>query len=165
MAVVVCPWCQSEIPHEEGEEPEKYCPVCENEIGGYRTLTFGIDDSEDEDEEPAAQFTGTEAEDLRLGGSNEALLRFEETVERVLDEQETVPECPQCREYMLEAGELAVPAAFFRPRTPEALGKAVLEAPFSITLYVCPSCFTVQQSLAEQGRLDLARRLSGTENL
>jgi predicted amidophosphoribosyltransferase len=46
MAVVICPWCQSEIPQEEGAEPEQYCPVCENELGGYRTVTFGLDDPE-----------------------------------------------------------------------------------------------------------------------
>ena len=51
MAVTLCPWCQSEIPVEEGQEPEQFCPVCDNEIGGYRTLRVDIGGSEDDEEE------------------------------------------------------------------------------------------------------------------
>jgi hypothetical protein len=175
MSVVVCPWCQSEIPQEEGAEPEKWCPICENELNGYRTLRIGLGDSEDEDEDEDEEDEGTVedgvdalaggedlilVEDGELTEKNEALLQFEETVERLLDEQDAVPECPQCREYMLEAGELAVTPDAFRPRVPDSLGQAVLEAPFSLTVYVCPSCFSVQHSLAEQGRNNMARRLS-----
>jgi hypothetical protein len=170
MSVVICPWCQSEIPQEEGAEPEKWCPICENELNGYRTLRIGLGDSEDEDEEEENEEDGVDAlaggEDLilvengELTEKNEALLQFEETVEGLLDEQDAVPECPQCREYMLEAGELAVTTDAFRPRVPESLGQAVLEAPFSLTVYVCPSCFSVQHSLGEHGRNNMARRLS-----
>ncbi|MBW5446948.1 hypothetical protein GE107_12840 [Cohnella sp. CFH 77786] len=171
MAVVVCPWCQSEIPQEEGAEPEKWCPVCENELGGYRTLRVGLGDSGDEDEEEEEEAAGSTAdrEDLSWaeeGGlidHNEALLRFEETVEKLLDEQDTVPACPQCQEYMLEAGEAAAAPGSFRPRVSKMLGQALLTAPFSFTVYVCPSCFTVQYSLSEQARGEIARRLSQVE--
>jgi Zn-finger nucleic acid-binding protein len=173
MSVVVCPWCQSEIPQEEGEEPEKYCPVCENELDGYRTLQIGIgDDPDDEDEEDeedeSLAKSPDEAEliwahDSELTEKNDALLQFEESVEGLLDEQEAAPECPQCREYMLEAGELQVTADSFKPRVVESLGQAVMDAPFTLTLYVCPSCFAVQYSLAEQGRFEIARRLSRAE--
>jgi len=171
MAVVVCPWCQSEIPHEEGEELERYCPFCENELGGYRTVTIGGEDedeeAEDDDfEEELSLFN----EDLRwidddrsLPG-NETLLQVEEAVDKLLDEQEVVPECPNCKEYMLEAGAYSVTADAFLPRVPESLGQPVLEAPFSLTMYVCPSCFTVQHMLDEGGRNQLARRLSGTDD-
>jgi Zn finger protein HypA/HybF involved in hydrogenase expression len=174
MSVVVCPWCQSEIPQEEGEQPDKYCPVCENELDGYRTLKVGIGDDmdlDDEDEEEDAIVAAPGdgelhwAQDGELTEKNEALLKFEETVEGLLDEQDTVPECPQCREYMLEAGEQTVTEHTFRGRVPASLGQPVLEAPFTLTVYVCPSCFTVQHSVAEQGRFELARRLSGTEAL
>lgn len=169
MAVVVCPWCQSEIPQEEGEEPEKYCPVCENELDGYRTLRIGLDD-EDEEEEDEAESDGLApngeedlswADDGELTEKNEALLQFEEAVESLLDEQDMVPECPLCREYMLAAGEQTVPAESFRARSTESLGGAVLGAPFALTVYVCPSCFAVQHTLAEEARGDLARRLTG----
>jgi Zn-finger nucleic acid-binding protein len=172
MAVVICPWCQSEITLEEGAEPEKYCPICENELDGYRTLRLGLggsedDEDEDDEDDEAAAVPALDEEDLswieedgELQEKNEAILAFEKTVEGLLDDQDAVPECPQCREYMLDAGEHVVSTEAFRARVPAALGEPVLTAPFSLTVYICPSCFTVQQSLSEQGRNDLARRLS-----
>ena len=94
---------------------------------------------------------------------NEALLQLEETVETLLDEQEVAPECPHCHEYMLEAGSQVVTADTFLPRVPESLGQAVLDTPFSLTMYVCPACFTVQHALDERSRTSLARRLSRTD--
>jgi len=173
MAVVVCPWCQSEIPHEEGEELERYCPFCENELGGYRTLTIGGE----EDDEEAEDDDGDEEDIVRsiLGDEDlswidgedallpsETLLQVEEAVDKLLDEQEIVPECPHCKEYMLEAGAQVVTADAFLPRVPESLGQSVLEAPFSLTIYVCPSCFSVQHVLDEAARTRLASRLSGS---
>lgn len=168
MAVTVCPWCQSEVPHEEGQEPEKFCPVCDNEMDGYRTLRVdigGSDDDEDDEEAENNSYPVDEEEtnwntDDSLREKDEALLQFEETVEQLLDEQDMVPECPQCREYMLETGEQLVSREQFRPRVPEALGEAVLDAPFALTVYVCPSCFTVQTTLSESDRHGIARRLS-----
>lgn len=166
MAVIVCPWCQSEIPLEEGQEPDRYCPVCDNELGGYRTMTVDIDgiDEEDAEVEPEDNdddeaLTGWE-EDDELREKNEAVLLYEETVEKLLDEQEIVPECPHCREYMLEAGETIVGANSFRPRSPDLLGEPMLVPPFALTLYVCPSCFAVTYSLAEEGRGRMAQKLS-----
>jgi hypothetical protein len=169
MGVTICPWCQNEIPQEEGEEQERWCPVCENELGGYRTLTIDIDKEDD-----LAEADG-EAADIHhesdgkgdldwedhplLAGSRETLLQWEETVEKMLDDQDEVPECPNCREYMFEAGHLQVTADQFRPRIPASVGKVVLEAPFELTLHVCPSCFAVRHSLGEQSRNEMQRRL------
>ncbi|WP_276354708.1 hypothetical protein [Cohnella caldifontis] len=167
MAVVVCLWCQNEIPQEEGAEPEKYCPICENELDGYRTLTIGLDDpdeeeeAEEEGEVPAGGEEGLSwMEDRDLREKNETLLQFEETVERLMDDQEAAPECPMCREYMLEAGERIVSPESFRPLEHEMLGGPVLKAPFSLTVYVCPSCFNVQHVLSESDRRDMEVRLS-----
>lgn len=171
MAVTLCPWCQSEIPVEEGQEPEKYCPVCDNEIDGYRTLRVDIGGSEDEEDEDREPFAD-EDEDVAAFDEaqwNDALsfresgpdgLIVEEAAERLLDEQEHVPECPSCREYMLEAGEQTVTKEQFRPRVSPSLGGAMLEAPFSLTLYVCPACFTTQTLLSENGREQMMKRLS-----
>lgn len=168
MAVVVCPWCQNEIPQEEGAEPEKWCPICDNELSGYRTLTIGLGDddeveNEDEDEDEDVDGDLVWLEEGGLREKDEAHLQYEESVERLLDEQDTVPECPLCREYMLESGEMTVPVGSFSPRKPVSLGQAVLEAPFKLTVYVCPSCFAVQQTLGEQSRNDIARRLSKSQ--
>ena len=174
MAVVVCPWCQSEIPHEDGEELERYCPFCENELGGYRTLTIGggedeqSDEDDEDDEDIVRSILGDEDlswiddEDPLL--ENETLLQVEEAVDKLLDEQEVVPECPHCKEYMLEAGAQVVTADAFLPRVPDSLGQSVLEAPFSLTMYVCPSCFSVQHVLDERARSQFARRLSGADS-
>ncbi|MGG1312586.1 MULTISPECIES: hypothetical protein [Cohnella] len=185
MAVVVCPWCQTEILTEEGQEPDKVCPVCENELDGYRTLRITLDkNEEDEPEEPAAAAkrsgggaaaAGEEPdwerdaklEDIKeleeIEEKAESLLDFEETVEKLLDEQETVPECPVCHEYMLEAGEIQVGEEAFKPRVSKLLygGGAVLGAPFAVQAYVCPSCFAVHYALSEEDRIKLSQRLSG----
>jgi hypothetical protein len=169
MAVTVCPWCQSEVPHEEGQEPEKFCPVCDNEMDGYRTLKVNIGDDEDEEEEEEVgihrpHLSGEDSiswnTDDSLQEKDEALLQFEEKVEQILDEQDFAPECPQCREYMVETGEQIISADQFHPRIPEVLGNAVLQAPFALIVYLCPSCFTVQTTLSESDRHNVARRLS-----
>lgn len=170
MAVTLCPWCQSEIPIEEGQEPDKYCPVCDNELDGYRTLTLDIGD-EEEEELGRESFRSNEDEDeeddswddeLGFRESGPEGLLLEESVEKLLDEQEYMPECPNCREYMLEAGEQLITAGQFKPRIPQSLGGPMLDAPFSLALYVCPACFTVQTQLAEGGREQMIRRLSGS---
>ncbi|MFC5528608.1 hypothetical protein [Cohnella yongneupensis] len=169
MAVQLCPWCQSEIPVEEGQEPDKYCPVCDNEMDGYRTLRLDIggDSAADEEEEEIEAYEqdedneGEEWDDaLAFRESGPEGLVLEEAMERLLDEQEFVPECPNCREYMFEAGEQRIAAEHFSPRVPQSLGQTVLEAPFSLTLYVCPSCFATQTLLSESGREQIIRRLS-----
>lgn len=176
--VIICPWCQSEIIQEAGEEPDKFCPVCDNELSGYRTLRFGLGDeepAEDEEEAEDDALYGRQGhrglpEDLEglgldgdddLRGKDEALLRYEDTVEAILDEQEFVPECPQCREYMVETGRQVVQAASFAPKRPERLrGGAIIEAPFSMTLYMCPSCFTMAYALSEEDHSRIGDRLS-----
>ncbi|THF76054.1 hypothetical protein [Cohnella fermenti] len=174
MAQVLCPWCQSEIPQEEGQEPDKICPVCDNELDGYRTLRIELgdeddsdrDELEDEEDEDGYGAILSDEEDIEfesddeLHVKDEALIAYEETVEKLLDSQDVVPECPSCREYMLEAGETAIPAAGFSPRVPESLGSPILEAPAALKIYVCPSCFTVQHALSEESRTELIRKLA-----
>ncbi|MFC5469048.1 hypothetical protein ACFPPD_09965 [Cohnella suwonensis] len=179
MAVVICPWCQSEIVQEEGQEPEKYCPICDNELDGYRTLRVNIGEDDEEEAEDEETFDDDRAgtglsigidddddidwvdDEEPLVEQSDELLLFEETVEHLVDEQELVPECPQCREYMLETGEQLVSADHFRPRAFEALGGGhPMEAPFTLTMYVCPSCFAVQSILGDAHRHQLVRKLS-----
>jgi hypothetical protein len=171
MAVVICPWCQSEIMQEEGQEPDKICPVCDNEIDGYRTLKLDIGDSEEgfedddiEDEDSVRvsideDMSWDEDESLN-DSSDEELQQFEETVEQLLNEQDLVPECPLCHEYMIESGEQLISATQFRHRVTDVLGEAVIEAPFTLTMYICPSCFTVHSFLGDSHRHQVVRRLS-----
>ncbi|MCD9024212.1 hypothetical protein [Cohnella silvisoli] len=172
MAVVICPWCQSEIMQEEGQEPDKICPVCDNELDGYRTLKLNVggaddqdyEDEDDEDEEPTIvsinDDTSWEEVDSFNDASDEELLQFEETVEQLLNEQELVPECPLCHEYMIECGEQLISANQFRHRVTDVIGEDVIEAPFTLTMYLCPSCFSVHSFLGDSHRLQVVRRLS-----
>lgn len=172
MAVVICPWCQSEIMQEEGQEPDKICPVCDNELDGYRTLKLNIgeddeeeeyEDGDDDAEEPVMVSIDEDIswiEDEALIESDDELQQFEETVEQLLNEQELVPECPLCHEYMVETGEQLISANQFRPRVSETLDGAIIEAPFALTMYACPSCFTVQSFLGDSHRHQVVRRLS-----
>lgn len=180
MAVIICPWCQSEISQEEGQKPDKICPICDNELDGYRTLKLNIGDSDEEEEideideigeideidVDSARVSVADMEDMSwneddtLTDTNDELQQFEETVEQLLNEQELVPECPFCHEYMIESGEQLLSATQFRPRVSELMREAILEAPFTLTMYICPSCFTVHSFLGDAHRHQVVRRLS-----
>jgi len=165
MPTIICPWCQTEIAQEEGAEPEKWCPVCENELGGYRTITVDLERNEDVLDEDTGM---TDEEDdfdwssfrKDLREKSEDQLKFENLAEKLLDEQDAVPECPHCREYMVEAGELEVADTRFRPRMISPEGPALLEAPFQLKVYVCPACFAVSHALSEKDRAEMVRRLA-----
>ena len=106
MSAVVCPWCHSEILQAEGDEAEQVCPFCDNELGGYRTMTIQLGDDESDadgaaEEDEDLSWLENEAE----ADKSEALWKFEETVERLLDEQENDADiAAHCQEYMVAAG-------------------------------------------------------------
>jgi hypothetical protein len=171
MSVIICPWCQSEIMQEEHQEPDKICPICDNELDGYRTLRLDIGEPEEEDDEEEAEAADPavesinevidwEDDDTETEAVSAELLQFEDNVAELLEEQELVPECPLCHEYMFEAGEQMISATQFRPRVSELLDEAIIEAPFTLTLYVCPACFTTQSILNDSHRHEVVRRLS-----
>ncbi|MNC36043.1 hypothetical protein D3C75_845470 [compost metagenome] len=140
-------------------------------------MTLGIDDLEDEDEPEEAGETEQDSvsdddlwddEDkesvvpifntLVQFGDDYDLKRYESKVSSILAAQLEAPECPQCHELMLLSGKQKVEG--FEPSSPEALGGPVLRPPFSLNLFVCPSCFHVQHSLAQEDRIQLVRNLS-----
>jgi len=176
METVVCPWCDTEIVWDEEFGPEDTCPHCNNELKGYRTVSLGRDDLPDEPEEQEeVQEEPVNDDDLWGKVDQDGIVpiyntleqyreeydlsRYEASVSAILTEQEEAPECPQCHELLLLAGQQTVDA--FKPLTPEALnGSPVLKSPFSLNVYVCPSCFHVHQSLAKEDRQQLVRNLS-----
>jgi hypothetical protein len=167
MSSIICPWCQYEILQEEGAEPEKYCPVCENELDGYRTITVDLERDEEDLEENADSDDDGDfgwAPDKGLREKNEDQLKFEEQAEKLLDEQDAVPECPHCREYMVEAGEQSVAETQFRPRRMGPEGPDVLAAPFTLKVYVCPACFAVSYGLSEDDRMGMIQRLGSQKS-
>jgi hypothetical protein len=202
MKSIVCPWCQNEIRPEEDETPE-FCPICENELGDYRTMEITLDmDPEEAEAEaggrpggaagskaaagPAAEPKATagaaadragagtadgqrteagksgeralpeDAELREIGG--EDMLLFRAAVDKWLETQREVPECPSCREYLIESGTLQIGPEGFRPYTPPKAGQPVLDASFEVTVYACPSCFSVHFVLSEKDRAAIIRK-------
>ncbi|TYP69769.1 hypothetical protein [Paenibacillus methanolicus] len=170
-ATAVCPWCHTEIIWDSEIGPEKHCPYCGNELSGYRTVQIGIDQADEEEdddveESPAKGENGESYDDLwddedsntassrsaqRSGGSfgvGGGHLAAQATVQRLLEQQLDMPECPVCREFLLEAGTQTV-AEGFAPVYSKLLKGPLLAAPFQVVTYVCPACFHVANKLAK----------------
>lgn len=116
-------------------------------------------DAYDEEEEEAGHGQAKLAALKGFNAANTSLIAFDHAVERMLDEQEEVPECPSCREYMLETGRQTVEAGYVatvhKPSSEE-----LLPAPLHIVWYVCPACFHVLNRLAAHDRDRFVGRLS-----
>lgn len=148
----LCPWCQTEIVWDPEIGPEDTCPHCFNELGDYRSLNFTVKPSD-------RQITFDEEEDYDLSEDDMDLLDdYEEGVQRVLDNQEEAPECAACHSLMLFSGTQNGPQGFV-PFMHGSLKQPLLKASFSSQVYVCPSCFKVEYSLAEKDRLALIELL------
>lgn len=187
METIVCPWCQTEIVWDEELGPEEECPHCQNELNEYRTINIGIDEDDEEfdPEETTPLQSPSSDEDTDEGikslepfwerdvisatpviraldkyETSHDLMNYEEMVEKVLDEQEEVPECPHCHEYMLLAGQQQITDAGFQPNLVKALQSPVLSTPFTLDMYICSGCFHVQTTLSEEDRLRMVQVLS-----
>lgn len=184
METTVCPWCQTEIVWDEEIGPEENCPYCQNELKGYRTLSIQLGDEEEEgseeemdweeegleDEEGAASsFWAQEDMQHQLPPSirtldkfeeSHDLMNYEESVEKILDEQDEVPECPKCRDYMVLAGTQEISDQGFVPTRFSALKAPVIQPPFRVNMYICTGCFHVETNLTEEDRLRMVDHLS-----
>jgi hypothetical protein len=186
METTVCPWCQTEIVWDEELGPEAECPHCQNELNEYRTLNIDLDsedEDEDEDEKELEPLGSKQAYNLPAESiqpfweqdvlsnttasraldkyeSSHDLINYEEMVEKVLDHQEEVPECPLCHDYMMLVGQQQITGSGFQSAVVPALQAAVLNTPFSIDVYVCSGCFHVHTTLCEEDRLRLVQGLS-----
>ncbi|MFS0723313.1 hypothetical protein [Paenibacillus sp. 1P07SE] len=175
---VVCPWCDTEIIWDDELGPEEYCPHCENELKGYRTLQLGAEEEADElsltDDLLPELEEGDEAMDEDVSDSGEAsgfrrtnrtLLAFQASVERLLEQQEEVPECPSCREYMMETGRQTVQeSSGYEPATVPGTELPLLAKPYVAVEYVCPTCFQLQQRVSLADRERLIRQLGEAPN-
>ncbi|MCR2802464.1 hypothetical protein [Paenibacillus soyae] len=169
----VCQWCLSEIIWDEEIGPETHCPHCENELGGYRSVQIGLDSDEDDDstdsrnENEDEDWLDDEKEDLSdryneeegFRGGTRSMLAAESVVQRIIDEQLEAPECPSCREYMMEAGVQTIDSGF-RPTESTAIGISVVPNPFKIVWYVCPACYHTASFLSLNDREEMLNRLA-----
>lgn len=142
----VCPWCDTELVWDEELGPDDTCPHCGNELGDYRTVRVRLEDA-------SGDVSGVF--DPRAGTG---LAGLEPVIRRMLDEQDELPECAQCGEYMLFAGTQTV-SERFEPAAFVAVRSAFLETPFRLRLYFCPSCFRAEYQLSDEDRMKMAERL------
>lgn len=150
---VVCPWCQTEIVWDPEIGPEDECPHCFNELKDYRSIQLTVKQTgqplrfEEEPDEEGEDFTAA------WEGFDEPLDRYGEAVQSITDEQEEAPECSGCHEFMLLAGKETVSGESFDPHISKTIGRAFIQAPFSLDVYVCPSCFKVEKLLSDTDRM------------
>jgi hypothetical protein len=155
---IVCPWCQTEIVWDPEIGPEDECPHCFNELSDYRSikltvkqtgqpLAFGEEPEEEEDLSAAWDDT------------NEPVDSYDETVVSITDEQEEAPDCSNCNELMLLAGSEIQESDTFLPYVSKALGKPFLKSPFTMHVFVCPSCFKMDKYLSDSDRISMVARI------
>jgi hypothetical protein len=174
MEATICPWCQTEIVWDEELGPEEECPYCHNELDGYRTLTFDVDSagSEEElnnygDEEGGHDHlyaqSGKGASHLFHAAGHDPLV-YEAAVEKLLDTQDVVPECPHCREYMIFSGHHVLGENQFKAAILPSYDKPLLQSKLQYNVFVCPSCFHVSQFLDDKDRLPFMKAISKEED-
>ncbi|SFS43185.1 hypothetical protein [Paenibacillus sp. 453mf] len=182
-----CPYCNNPLPlegtveveedtlKEEAKASDKSDSKTEP-LEGYRTLNVTITEDEEELLHTESDQTNESDEDYSNLWEDETdtilpsvraldayedsglnMAKYGESVQSLLDHQEEVPECPNCREFMLHTGVLTVKTDQF---VPVQSVLQPLEAPFGIQMYVCPACFTTTHSLATEDRLRMVKRLS-----
>ncbi|MGZ7441734.1 hypothetical protein [Paenibacillus sp. TH7-28] len=92
------------------------------------------------------------------------LLAYETGVEKLLDHQEEVPECPHCREYMIYAGQQELAPGSLDAPIPAGLKRPLLQVPVKLNVYICSACFHISRFLSEDERISFIRTVSGEED-
>lgn len=159
----VCPWCESNIIWDEEIGPEKHCPHCDNELSGYRTLEL---DSKLDDEDDDPSYEGEQG-DNDWEDDEQSILRStreiaaNSQIQSLLDGQFEMPECTNCREYMLEVGEQTIgQQGEFTAVTAPKSGLPIVTTPMKVTWYVCPSCHRTDSYLSIHDRKQMLDSLS-----
>ncbi|WP_141503995.1 hypothetical protein [Paenibacillus luteus] len=119
------------------------------------------EEEEDDSDDPNHKRWLAEGDGYR--STNSSRFAVEETVQRILDDQDEIPECPVCREYMIEAGVQMMGDQQFESRIAPSLGEAVLTTPFRLILYVCPACYHTSSVLSPDDREQMNQRLMPRE--
>lgn len=91
------------------------------------------------------------------------LLAYETGVEKLLDRQDEVPECPHCREYMIYTGQQELVPDNLDAPVPSGLKRPLLQAPVKLNVYICSACFHVSRFLSEDDRISFIRTVSGND--
>jgi hypothetical protein len=155
---VVCPWCQTEIVWDPEIGPEDECPHCFNELKDYRSIQLTVkqtgqplllgEEADDEDDLSAV-----------WDDTNEPIDSYSEKVLEMTDEQEEAPDCSSCNELMLLAGSEIQSKETYIPYVSKVLGAPMLKAPYTVNVYICPSCFKVEKYLSDSDRASMIDRI------
>lgn len=174
----VCPWCQTEIVWDPELGPEETCPHCLNELKGYRSLKLRLSQTDgelsldaDDDEDNGHHGHHHHNHDHEHDHDEEVLEvddllddytvdpepdDYAEQVIACMDLQEYAPECTNCHELMLHAGVRTITAGF-APKIPAALGESFIGSSYEMDVFVCPSCFKVDEYLTKEAKEKMIR--------
>lgn len=175
-----CPHCENELSSyrtielgydEEEVEEDEYLRTVEllkarDEARASRQAGRDEEWSEEEDEQEEDgndQAHGWYDQGDGVRSADASRFAVEASVQRILDDQDEVPECPSCREFMLEAGSQVMDYGRFAPRVAPSLGRTIIDTPFELILYICPSCFQTATALAGKDRERMLSRLMPSE--
>ncbi len=162
----VCPWCQTEIVMDEELGPEEMCPHCLNELGDYRVVNVNVERDDDRDEEISAgggiwnagSVAWDDEEDDAGSVEDERLRRLRMALRPYTEAQEEAPECPECREFMVQAG---TRDKEFAPYRAPGMDVPPVASPLEVLVFVCPSCFHVSERLTSSAKEALMKRHIG----
>ncbi|MFC6331687.1 hypothetical protein ACFP56_03560 [Paenibacillus septentrionalis] len=165
----ICPWCESDIVWDPEIGPEKYCPHCDNEISGYRTLEFDADFDNENSEQVDPMDHDLEDED-NWDDDDRGILRSKReiaansAIQNLLNEQYEMPECVNCREYMLEAGQQVIgQQGEFEAKIAPETEMPLVRSTMKVIWYVCPSCYRTDSYLSLEDRKQMLDALSPAE--
>ncbi|MFS1511517.1 hypothetical protein VQL36_03635 [Chengkuizengella sp. SCS-71B] len=176
----VCPWCDTEIVWDQEIGKEEHCPHCLNELGNYRTMNVEIDQEEEEYEVKNKTKNIKQDENKENGSTptldsfisqmetepkSEDLLQYEQGVYHYRRKQEESFECSNCHDFMLLVGDHEVKKDDFIPYIPVSQVQGVLQAPYKMNLYICPSCFEMKAVLSEQARISMMNALKNQQGI
>ncbi|WP_138494108.1 hypothetical protein [Paenibacillus pinistramenti] len=167
-----CPHCQNELKGYRtlsvtlGEDEEELDEEFEEEHRHqHQHQHHSESDSEEsswEEEDEEAGYR-TQSQGLTrlpsLPGGETDLLAYESAIGRILEVQDQMPECPHCREYMIHSGQNQVEPDVYSSIIPAGMKHSLLEAPFRMNVYVCPSCFHISTFLADEDRVRFASQV------
>lgn len=167
-----CPHCDNELSayrtielgydeeEVEADEHEKSVQALKINDAHRAAKQYGSESTEDEYTEDEVEEAPEEDYSDGYLKTHSSRFAVEETVQRVLDDQDEMPECPSCRSYMIEAGTQRLEEQQFESRIAPSLGKPVLSTPFNLTLYVCPACYQTSSLLSSSDREQMINRLT-----
>jgi hypothetical protein len=163
----VCPWCEMEVYDDpDREEKVMVCPHCENELGDYRHVNplksewFGELEIEQQSQQDAYADADEDEQEVATDKGDPGWANYDQVARKLQDMNDDILACATCTENMVPVGEHTVQANDWKALTPDGWKKPLLSAPFRMTMWLCPACFRMEQTLCDEERDPLIRHWS-----